>query len=456
MRHDPNGEDAVEADIDDSTPAWSRSPPGRFAVLDVETTGFNARGTDRIVEIAIVSMGPDGQVDDRFSSLVNPDRDIGPTHIHGITATDVVGAPRFGEIAGEVVRRLAGAVVVGHNVGFDERFVRAELARAGIELPAFPTLCTLRLASRLDLPSCTRSLEDCCSAVGVELRDAHSALEDAAAAGQLLLACLRLAQELGGASLAELCLATGVSEGAWPTVPSTGLPLPRQEARRVQATEAPFLARLVAVLPHDSTLSGDATAYLETLDRALADRVISDSEGQDLLDAAREGGLSAAEATKLHRNYLGTLCAAALEDGVLTELERRDLESVARLLGLGRDALEEELQRARPAEGQGLSPTAASVGVVGKLWREDLRGKSVCFTGELLATINGEPVTREHAIVLATAAGMAIATGVTKKLDYLVVADPNTMSGKAKKARQYGTVILAEPVFWSALGVRVG
>lgn len=44
-------------------------------------------------------------------------------------------------------------------------------------------------------------------------------------------------------------------------------------------------------------------------------------------------------------------------------------------------------------------------------------------------------------------------SGVTKKLDLLVCADPHSQSGKAKKAREYGIRILAEPAFWRAIGV---
>ena len=51
--------------------------------------------------------------------------------------------------------------------------------------------------------------------------------------------------------------------------------------------------------------------------------------------------------------------------------------------------------------------------------------------------------------------GLNVLDRVTKKLDILVVADPNTQSGKAKKARQYGIRIMHEPVFWKALGVEV-
>jgi len=52
-------------------------------------------------------------------------------------------------------------------------------------------------------------------------------------------------------------------------------------------------------------------------------------------------------------------------------------------------------------------------------------------------------------------AGMIVKNGVVKKLDLLVVADPNSMSGKAKKAREYGIRIIAESEFWRKLGVQV-
>ncbi len=85
----------------------------------------------------------------------------------------------------------------------------------------------------------------------------------------------------------------------------------------------------------------------------------------------------------------------------------------------------------------------------------ELVGKSVCFTGQLLSTIGGEPISRDVAETLAQKAGLVIASNVTKKLDLLVVADPNTQSGKAKKARDYGTRILSDAVFWRMAGIVV-
>ena len=48
-----------------------------------------------------------------------------------------------------------------------------------------------------------------------------------------------------------------------------------------------------------------------------------------------------------------------------------------------------------------------------------------------------------------------VQASVTKKLDLLIVADPDTQSTKARKARQYGIRIVHEPVFWRTLGVAI-
>src|ERR1700722_7974419 len=88
-----------------------------FAVVDVETTGlFPAR--DRVVEVAVVHLDPDARVTGAFSTLIDPRRDVGPTHVHGIRASDVTGAPTF-PVAAETIRRLlAGRVFVAHNARF--------------------------------------------------------------------------------------------------------------------------------------------------------------------------------------------------------------------------------------------------------------------------------------------------------------------------------------------------
>ena len=98
-------------------------------------------------------------------------------------------------------------------------------------------------------------------------------------------------------------------------------------------------------------------------------------------------------------------------------------------------------------------PPSIAIGVLGG---QEFTGKQVCFTGECQCRLEGETITRKMAAELVTRQGMIVAESVTKKLDFLVVADPLTQSGKAKKARQYRIRIMHEPVFWRALGLEVG
>ncbi len=98
-----------------------------FAVVDCETTGLGAP-SDRIVEIAVVLLDDAGRPEGSWSSLVNPDRPVGATSIHGIGVEDIARAPGFADISDTVAGLLESRVFVAHNVGFDASFVEAEFA----------------------------------------------------------------------------------------------------------------------------------------------------------------------------------------------------------------------------------------------------------------------------------------------------------------------------------------
>ena len=81
-------------------------PQPDLAVVDVETTGFVPEKHDRVVEIAIVRTDFQGREQVRFETLVNPGRDVGPTHVHGITAEMVKDASPFGALADAIPELL--------------------------------------------------------------------------------------------------------------------------------------------------------------------------------------------------------------------------------------------------------------------------------------------------------------------------------------------------------------
>ncbi|GAA1267495.1 exonuclease domain-containing protein [Saccharothrix xinjiangensis] len=167
-----------------------------YAVVDVETTGFAARGSDRVVEVAVVQLDRDGRVTGEWCTLVNPGRDLGPQHVHRIRAADVWHAPPFAAVAGTLADRLADRVVVAHNLAFDARFLTAELHRAGVAAEV-TGLCTMRLADRFLPDRAGRSLAACCAAAGVALDSAHSALHDARATALLFRHYLRFGAPAG-------------------------------------------------------------------------------------------------------------------------------------------------------------------------------------------------------------------------------------------------------------------
>src|SRR5680860_652116 len=67
--------------------------PTSFAVVDCETTGLHPNAHHRIIELAVVSLGEDWAPSDVWCSLLCPERDLGPTDIHGIRGRDVRDAP---------------------------------------------------------------------------------------------------------------------------------------------------------------------------------------------------------------------------------------------------------------------------------------------------------------------------------------------------------------------------
>jgi DNA polymerase-3 subunit epsilon len=424
--------------------AWSRpmrqlALPGPVAVIDVETTGLFPRRHDRIIEVAAIVIGEDGTIRDEFESLVNPGRDIGRTDIHQITAEDLIDAPPFEAIAPLLIQTLRGTVAfAAHNVRFDYDFLSAEYTRIGVSLPRLTPVCTMQLAGG-------GSLLECCEAFGIDPpQPAHNALADARAAAKLLLRLLR--------DVPDCAVSFSVARAAeWPSLPLNGArPVTRSAARARQKQTPTYLQRLLSLKSRtpEQQASGAALAYRALLDQVLEDRRIDDVEASALLETAAAWGLSGEQVARVHADYVDHLACAALSDGEVCASEYADLMLVARLLGQDQLTLEKALRDAAEKL-SGLSIARATAGAL----RSKLAGKTVCFTGELQCLINDARVTREQAEQLATSAGLKVLPSVTKKLDLLVVADPQ--SGKAKKARAYGIRILHEPVFWREAGIRV-
>jgi DNA polymerase III epsilon subunit-like protein len=102
-----------------------------WAAVDVETTGLHPV-RDRIVEIAVIRLGPHAEKIDEWSTLVNPGEVSLGGRIHGLRRAGVKDAPSFSDIRDELLERLANLVLVAHNAPFDVSFLQSETIRDGV------------------------------------------------------------------------------------------------------------------------------------------------------------------------------------------------------------------------------------------------------------------------------------------------------------------------------------
>lgn len=394
----------------------------RYAVIDIETTGFSAAHHHRIVEVAVVLVDDGGNLVYEWETLVNPQRDVAATEVHGLTAADLYGAPTFDQIAAELESLLQGRVPVAHNLGFDAPFLAAEYGRLGYSVPLGPTsgLCTMRLASCY-LPKGPRTLEACCDCIGCRIESAHAALDDARVTAALL--SHYMAQD-GDFLNSWMDVVSGAQRGVWPPIPAgTAARISRQTAAAGRSEH--FLGRLASRTPR-SEIHPEANSYLAVLDRVLLDRQLSLHEQDELVSTAEMMGLGQEDALALHRLYLSALARIALDDGILSSVEREDLESVAGVLGLPDDSLQDALDAAaRPV------PDGCVVGTFALS-----PGDAVVFTGD------APGVDRSDLEYQAKALGLRVTGAVSGKTSLVVAADPDSISGKARKARDLGVPIV--------------
>ena len=185
-----------------------------FTAIDFETAnGF--RGSPCSVGLTKVR---GGKIVAEASWLMRPPAgydhfDHHNVRIHGITAADVAGMPRFGELFPEIGAFIGEDVLVAHNAAFDLGVIRSALEVSGLPGPAYDYVCTVMLSRRC-YSLVSNSLPFAAEEAGVPLVNHHDAAEDARACAGILV---DIAARNGANSIAELYL-------------SLGLAVPRQHA----------------------------------------------------------------------------------------------------------------------------------------------------------------------------------------------------------------------------------
>jgi len=187
-----------------------------WVAFDVETTGLKPY-SQRIIEVAAIRYRA-GREDDRFSTLVNPERAL-PGQIVSLThITDdlLVDAPRFPEIVAPLLAFLGDDLIVGHNVAFDLAFLDAELRRAGRPTALNARLDTLALAQRVLTSQRRWNLDAVARALGLRPpKDRHRAEADARLTAAVLAALLDRAPERDLHTLDDLLRVGGARGGSY-------------------------------------------------------------------------------------------------------------------------------------------------------------------------------------------------------------------------------------------------
>lgn len=161
----------------------------RFASIDVETA--NPR-MDSICQIG-VAIFEDGELREEWQSLIDPEDYFDPINssIHGIAENDVKGSPVFAAISDQLFETVGSGPLVAHT-HFDRTSITQTCRKYDIQVPVLRWLDSARVARRAWSQFATKGygLKNICTHIGYTFRH-HNALEDAKAAGQVMLAAVR-------------------------------------------------------------------------------------------------------------------------------------------------------------------------------------------------------------------------------------------------------------------------
>lgn len=284
------------------------------SVIDLETTGLSPSAGARIIEISIVRVDPGHQPRVVLETLINPQGPVYCTEIHGITDDDVVGAPLFSDVIGEVIGATEGTLVAAYNASFDMSFLRAEIEAAGagkaLRAPP-PHVCLMWLRPLLGLGK-RCALKAACEQHQIVPGD-HRASADAVASARLWSHYVPAAARRGIHTLGDLA-------GAGSHKYLTSLRYPFYGADDVQDAggRRPHL-RLKPRLATATAVNG-VREYWHSLVAALVDGRLDDLEVGGLRRVQAAYDLSPAEIRAVHaRFYADKLREAAQDDALLDD-----------------------------------------------------------------------------------------------------------------------------------------
>jgi DNA polymerase-3 subunit epsilon len=168
-----------------------------LAIIDLETTGIDL-ATDKIIEIAIVKLMPDGTTQKK-RKLINPQKPIpqASSNVHGITDEMIKDAPTFKQVANEIKQFLSNCDLGGYNSNrFDIPMLVEEFLRSGLEfsMEGRKMIDVQKIFHSMEQRTLSAAYKFYCNKV---LENAHSAEADAEATLEILHAQVVRYPQLG-------------------------------------------------------------------------------------------------------------------------------------------------------------------------------------------------------------------------------------------------------------------
>lgn len=356
-----------------------------FCSIDLETTGIGS--SDRIVELAAVVTDASGAKTREMHTIVDPRVTLasfkgeGAGWSHGITDTDLVGAPTFSDLLAELNSFISGSILVAHNAPFVMRMLNTELSLGGFVELEVPFINTQTFRSRVGLEGAGgKPLAWHCWQEGIALPDGNPTVLEARAVAQLV-------NRYRDVAIANELPTLGDVKSADAAAKSWRLPLPPPLD---PPSLRPILKQRDGVPIEPSGLGhggkvrpAKVAKYRKALSDAMEDFELTAEENATLQRVAEELGLSAEEVKTAHEGHLMDLVKEQADDKVFSWVEQQIGLKTASLLAVPAERLS-EMMVSHNASVEGEVAEVASAGL--------LEGLTVCFTGEFTAM----PMTRKE------------------------------------------------------------
>ena len=384
-----------------------------FAFLGVKTTkfGMRFRDTDKIIEIAVVIVYPTGEVR-KYSSLVQPNTDVGATAKHGISASDLSLAPPLDDVWPFFARRLHGTTLVSSDLDKTLSELQAHLKSLNI-LHSMNDGLSLREEIEIDF-------EKACKSLDISLSGRSTALEIATATQNVF------DENINKKSVRS---DVGLFDGA-PAFSRTSRIFSRDYFSSSMAdVKKQFCSELIEGVSKEISYA-DAISWLcGVVDFSDKSKSINAADLCSMQEISRDVRHA------IHSQYVEDVERAARIDEELSENELNYLNQICTLLRVSKDI---------------------EVSVDNESTFAAAKGMGIYFSGEFLSPFSGEKIKKAVLFAAAEKWGFKPLKSVTKtKCEVLVVCSKSSMSDNTKKARKWGIPILDLNEFCKTIDVSI-